>query len=611
MTTALVNHLWQSTLVAALAWVAALLLGRAHAKSRHAVWLAASVKFLLPVGWLLTFATSARWRPVFAVSSVPFTIAADPRIQFFAPARMPAAVHQPLTAAAGRLAAVMPMVLLSLWAAGAAVMLATWIARWRRVSRVLRASAIETSGPVVDTLRTVEGRFGVRRAITLATPPSGALEPGVWGVIRPTLVWPEAIGDHLNAEQVEAIVAHEVMHVKRADNLAAMLHMAVQTLFWFHPMVWWIGARLVDERERACDEAVIEAGSRRETYAESILTTCRLYVASPIVSFSGVTGADLRKRIEHIMTNDAVRSLSAWRRCLLAAVGVAAIVIPAVVGVRVQSVLAQPLTTALTAAFDVTSVKPNNSGSGMISMTPAANGGFQATNVTVGFMIRTAYGLQDSQIVGGPSWLFDDRFDIVGSGTAPGKDGTPLEKFKALLADRFHLAMHVEQRELPIYALVMAKSDGKPGENLKPAAVDCVLEAAAARGRGPAAAPAPPAPGQAPRCGVGLGLGMLAMGGQPMANIARQLSRIVGRIVVDRTNLQGAYDMTLTYAPDPGLGARGDLPPQLNGAPPSGAITDRPNIFSAIQEQLGLKLESTRGPVDVLVIDRLDKPTSD
>ncbi|HXD75072.1 MAG TPA: M56 family metallopeptidase [Vicinamibacterales bacterium] len=606
MTAALVNHLWQSTLAAALAWVAALVLSRARAKSRHAVWLAASLKFLLPIGPLLTFATAARWRPVLAVSSVPFALAADPRIQFLAPAPIRAAVHQPLDAAAGRFAGAMPMALLSLWIAGAVVMLATWIVRRRRVSRLIRASAVAHSGSIVDTLRTLERRFGVRRPIRLAMSPAGALEPGVWGVVNPTLVWPERIGDHLTPEQVEAIVAHEVMHVKRADNLAAMLHMAVQTLFWFHPMVWWIGTRLVDERERACDEAVLAAGSRPEAYAESILTTCRLYLASPIASFSGVTGADLRKRIERIMTNDAVRSLSLWRRCLLATVGVAAIVIPAIVGVRVQSVLAQQFTTPPTAAFDVTSVKPNNSGSGLISMMPAANGGFQAINVTLGFMIRTSYRVQDNQIVGGPSWIFADRFDVLGTGTAPGKDGMPLEKFKSLLADRFHLAMHVEQRELPIYALVTATRDGKPGEHLKPAAVDCAAEAAAARGRGPAA---PPAPGQTPRCGVGLGPGSFTMGGQPMSTVAMQLSRVVGRIVVDKTNLPGGYDLTLTYQPDPGLVGRGDLPPLLNGAAPS--FPDRPSIFVALQEQLGLKLESTKGPVDVLVIDRAEKPTSD
>ncbi len=602
---ALINHLWQSSLVAALAWPASLVLGRTRAKLRYAVWLTASLKFLLPFGTLLAFATPARWRPVLAVSSVPFTLAVDPRIQPFTPAAVRVAVHQPLSAAPAPFLDALPALLPVVWAIGALAILAIWATQWLRMSRVMRASAPETSGAFLDTLRRLVCRLHVRRSISVVSSPDASLEPGLWGVIRPTLVWPARISDHLSEEQIEAVLAHEIMHAERRDNLTAVLHMAVQALFWFHPMVWWIGARLIDERERACDEAVLSAGSRPEAYAESLLATCRLCLASPTAAFSGVTGADLKKRIERIMANDAPRSLSTWRRCLLSATAVAAVVIPAVVGVRVQSVLAQQIATTSDAAFDVTSVKPNNSGSGMISMMPAANGGFQATNVTLGFMIRTAYRLQDNQIVGGPSWLFEDRFDIVGTGTAPGKPGPPFEKFKSLLSDRFHLVTHVEQRELPMYALVRANRDGKLGANLTPSAVDCAAGAGAARGRGPV----PPTPGEAPRCGVGLGPGSLAMGGQPMTAVAAQLSRLVGRIVVDKTGLSGEYNLTLTYAPDPGLLGRGDLPPLVNGAPPS--FPDRPSIFAAVEEQLGLKLESTKGPVDVLVIDKAEKPTQD
>ena len=101
------------------------------------------------------------------------------------------------------------------------------------------------------------------------------------------------------------MLAHELCHLRRGDNLAALFHLVVQTVFWFHPLVWWIGARLITERERACDEEVIRHGSERETYAESILKTCQFFVESPIACVSGVTGSDLKKRIEAIMTNDA------------------------------------------------------------------------------------------------------------------------------------------------------------------------------------------------------------------------------------------------------------------------------------------------------------------
>jgi uncharacterized protein (TIGR03435 family) len=440
----------------------------------------------------------------------------------------------------------------------------------------------------------------------------GSLEPGIFGIRRPTLVWPARIEQHLSAEQIEAIVAHEVTHVRRGDNLAAALHMCVQAVFWFHPAVWWIGARLVDERERACDEAVVGAGNHPQTYAESILRTCQFYAASPLSCIAGVTGSELKKRIERIMTNDARVTLTVWKKCLLAAAACAALVVPALaqsVGV-VNGAPPSPQPSTGSAAFDVTSVKPNNAGSGMIRMMPAANGGFQAENVTVGMLIRIVNQLQDNQIAGGPKWLFEDRFDIVGTGAAPGKDGPPLEKMKALLADRFKLVTHMEKREQSMFALVLARRDGRLGEKMTPSTTDCTPTAAGpgGRGRGPQA---PPAPGERPRCGFTIGPGRLMVGGQTPAAFAQTLSRFVGGIVVDRTNLTGTYDIDLSYAPDPGINAFGrDLPAQPGGAPPV-ASGDAPSIFAALQEQLGLKLEATKGQVDVLVIDSAEKPTQD
>ena len=122
----------------------------------------------------------------------------------------------------------------------------------------------------------------------------GLVEPGVFGVFRPILLLPEGIGARLNEPQLEAILAHELCHVRRRDNLTATIHMAVQAVFWFHPLVWWLGARLVDERERACDEEVLRLGNRPQVYAAGILNICKLYVESPLACVSGVTGADLK-----------------------------------------------------------------------------------------------------------------------------------------------------------------------------------------------------------------------------------------------------------------------------------------------------------------------------
>jgi bla regulator protein blaR1 len=402
-------------------------------------------------------------------------------------------------------------------------------------------------------------------------------------------------------------VAHEVVHVRRLDNLTAVVHLCAQAAFWFHPMVWWIGARLVDERERACDEAVLDAGSARASYAEGILRICRLLTESPLPCIAGVTGADLKKRIERIMLDDIRSGLRAWKKGLLAAAGCISVAVPFVVGLTtVRPLLAQQPST--NAAFDVTSVKPNNEGSGRVFMLPAANGGWQATNVTLGQLVRLAFQLQDNQLVGGPKWLFEDRFDVKGTGTAPGRDGPLFDKLKAMLADRFKLVTHVETREQSIYQLVLARRDGKLGEKITPSTTDCTPTGPSGRGRGQAP---PPVPGERPKCGFMIGPGRIMVGGQTMTSFATTLSRFAGGIVVDRTGLSGTYDVELSYAPDPGISPTGrDLPPQPGGPPPA-VNSDAPSIFSAVQEQLGLKLDSTKGPVDVLVIDSAEHPTQD
>jgi bla regulator protein BlaR1 len=611
MIASLANHLWQSTLVAVVAWLVTIALRRDRAAVRYGVWLVASLKFLVPFAALTSLGTRVGWRPIVAASSsLPYNAALDAVGQPFSQPVVRAAARQSVAPfAASAISGTWTGVLVGAWILGVIALLAIWIVRWRRVRAVVRSSTRIESGPLFDTVRTLERAAGLRRIAIVSS--DSSLEPGVFGILRPTLVWPARMHEHLSGEQVEAIIAHEVMHVRRRDNLAATLHMCVQAALWFHPLVWWIGARLVDERERACDEAVVRSGREPETYAEGILKTCQFYIESPLTCVAGVTGSDLKKRIEQIMKNDARSALNAWKKCLLAATASAALIVPLIIGVlNVRPLLALGQTAqAGTAAFDVTSVKPNNSGSGRVMMLPAANGGWQASNVTLGMLVRLAFQLQDNQIAGGPKWLFDDRFDVMGTGVAPGKDGPLFEKLKSMLVNRFHLVTHVEKRDLPVYELVLARRDGKLGEKLTRSDCPETPPAAGARGRG---AQPPPSPGERPRCGTfQIGPGSVTLGGVTMSGVAANLSRLVGRIVVDKTDLKGTYDVSLAYAPDPGINPAGrDLPP--GGPPPAApAASDAPSIFAALQEQLGLKLESTTGPVEVLVIDSAEKPTQD
>lgn len=271
-------------------------------------------------------------------------------------------------------------------------------------------------------------------------------------------------------------------------------------------------------------------------------------------------------------------------------------------------------------AFEVASIKPNTSGDGRVMMQNQP-GRYIATNVSLRLLIRNAYQLQDFQITGGPGWVSSDRFDINAkvpdefrgmAPPAPGSGPSPLgPMIRALLAERFKLVVHNETKDAPIYALVLARSDGKLGPALKKSETDCAATfgAGPGRGRGPMPPPGPPQPGESIPCGIRIGPGNLLMGGSPLSQFANSLGNFTGRIVLDRTGLTGDYDINLTWTPDQMAQRPPGAPdPLINGAAvdPNG-----PSLFTAVQEQLGLKLDSQRGSVDVLVIDRAEKPVEE
>ncbi len=262
------------------------------------------------------------------------------------------------------------------------------------------------------------------------------------------------------------------------------------------------------------------------------------------------------------------------------------------------------------ATFEVATVKANKSGdtNGMLRQQPG--GRMTASNMPLRPMITFAYQLAAFQLVGGPGWLATDRYDIVAklegdpreqAPPVPGTAPAPMQiALRGLLAERFKLKVHRETREMDIYALVMAKPGGNPGPELKRSTADCAAIADAARRGG--SPPGPPKPGD-PFCGIFGGPGRLRFGGLPASQLAQAFSGPSGRMVVDRTGLTGSWDFELNFAAE-GRGGPGG---------PDAPATDSnaPSFFTAIQEQLGLKLESTRGPVEVLVIESIEKPADD
>jgi beta-lactamase regulating signal transducer with metallopeptidase domain len=290
---AILDHLWQSTLLAAAVAIMALAFRKAPASVRYGLWLTASVKFLVPfaaLGALGRLLAPAVRPPVEAAPDVAFVALA---VQPFSPAELTTPpVHTALPVAHAAIAAHASapldpaLVVLGVWALGAVVVLIIWMVRWAKIRPLLRrATPLALAAPMP----------------VLATPTM--LEPGLVGLWRPVLLVPETLFDHLDRPGIEALVAHETCHFRRRDNLTAAVHMLVEALFWFHPMVWWIGGRLVEERERACDEAVVRAGHDPAVYAESLLECCRLFLQSPLRCVAGASGSNLSRRVETIMTS--------------------------------------------------------------------------------------------------------------------------------------------------------------------------------------------------------------------------------------------------------------------------------------------------------------------
>lgn len=300
---ALLDHLWQSTIFVLGVYLVTLALRRNRAAVRYGLWFAASVKFLLPFSLLIALASAVILPLTAPLITSPNAYVAQEAVQPFAvivPQIMP-----PMAGGSNWM-----VILAVLWAAGLAVIAGLWLFYSWQLGRTL-ASAADTS---------------------LAAPlpvkfSSSLLEPGLVGLWRPVLLLPEEIAARLSPAEMTAVMAHELCHYRRRDNLTAAIHMGVVALFWFYPLVWWIGARLIEERERACDEAVVASGNNPNDYAAGIFKVCQFYRPSPLPCAAGISGTDLRKRVQAIIAGCRTLRLNPARKVLL--IGSAATVLAA------------------------------------------------------------------------------------------------------------------------------------------------------------------------------------------------------------------------------------------------------------------------------------------
>jgi bla regulator protein blaR1 len=586
------NHLWQSSLFAVLAGLVALFLRKNRARVRYGLWLAASLKFLIPFALLIFLGNHLSWSRSSATSGTSLYIAMRDISQPFDQTTTPLNVQPVSATVTASLRHFLPAVLAATWLCGFLMVLFVWCLRWRRISTMIHEAAPLTAGREVKALRRLEHIVGTQNPLEVRLL-NTSLEPGIVGIARPVLLWPEGISERLEDSHLDAIFAHELSHVLRRDNLAATAHMLVEALVWFHPLVWWLGARLVEERERACDEAVLERGSDRKTYAESILRICEFCVGSPLTCVSGVTGADLKKRIVHIMTEGMTRKLDFSKKLLLSAAGLLAVAAPVVIGLLHATPTGAQLqaqdTVGPALAFAEVSISPSKSGTTVPTLGHGPQPGFADKNVTLRTLIRVAYGVQDSQILEGPRWLNSERYDIAAKLDESAAD--ELQKLsreqrivenkrmlQGLLADRFKLALHHETRELPIYALVIAENGPKVAETTAAASNSANTSPAIPTGF-------PIVKGH----GIGMGDGRLTARGASISFLADILSRQPGvsRTVVDETKLTGNYDFTLEWSAD----------------------GNAESIRTAVQDQLGLQLEPKTAPLEVLVIDHAEEPS--
>ncbi|HEX8188010.1 MAG TPA: M56 family metallopeptidase, partial [Pyrinomonadaceae bacterium] len=328
---AVANHTWQATLFAAAVLCATLLLRRgAPARVRFALWLAAAAKFALPAALFALLGGALDARSILSTpdAAAPLVL----RIAEPVPTRSNAA-GRPVPASGARGHAEIFCLLTLAWASGAGLLFAVWLVRRREFVRSVRAGEESWSGREFEALGRARARLGLGREVLLVLSDAGT-GPGVWRTRRPVLVLPRRVAARLGDEELGTVLLHELAHVERRDNLWGNFQTALGCVFWFNPAVWLVGRRLLAERERACDERVLEAGGAAEAYAAGILKVVRLCSGWRVAGVSGAaSGSNLRRRIEMIMRGEVgAPRVRAWHRAVVSGAAAAALLLTAGAG---------------------------------------------------------------------------------------------------------------------------------------------------------------------------------------------------------------------------------------------------------------------------------------
>ena len=479
------------------------------------------------------------------------------------------------------------------WLAGAIVFWVRLAGGWVLTAR-MRSMLVRRAPPEwQERFRKLGAQIGISRPVRLLV--SALVQvPTVVGWLRPMVLVPVGALGGLPAEHLEALLLHELAHIRRHDYLINILQGVAESLLFYHPAVWWVSGHIRGERELCCDDLAVSIGGDALTYARA-LAQLESYRPAHLSAAIAANGGSLPDRI--------ARLLGQSRPVIRTGLGpdvatVAGLLVVAAYGLFGQS--ADP------PRFAVVSIKRNPSRE-QLSMAVPMGVGFRpggrlvAGNAPLTMLIQRAYSVQGFQVVGGPVWINTDGYDIEAKPESNTDQKRMWQMLQTLLADRFKLAIHRETRNLPVYDLQAVRSGPRLPAPESGACAEVLT--------------GPPEPRQqrpAPPCGPGLlksGTGLTMEGiSVSMPAFAKMLSTLLGREVIDKSGFTGRFALHLEFAIDDALAGL----PNPVGPDASDQLADptaRPSIRTALQEQLGLRLQASTGPVDVLVIDHVERPT--
>ena len=488
------------------------------------------------------------------------------------------------------------------WLAGAAAfwvrLAGGWVVAARMRSMLVRRAPPEWQ----DALKKLGAQICLSRPVPLLV--SALVQvPTVVGWLRPVVLVPVGLLGGVPAEYLEALLLHELAHIRRHDYLVNMLQSVAEALLFYHPAVWWVSGHIRAERELCCDDVAVSASGNALTYARALahLESCRPARLSAVLAANGGSLADRIARL-----------LGKSRPAVRTGLGPVVVMIAVLLTTAVYGLFGQSGTHP---TFEVATIKPSappqdpaHSPRG-VGYRPG--GRIIATNAPLRLLIRFAYAvhdsqghslpLKDSQVLGGPAWIDSEAYDIEAKPESNTDPSQAWLMMQTLLADRFRLTLGRETRNLPVYYLTTKKS----GLKLPPPKdTECI---SFPPGTTPQYVPGKSDCGYAP---LFLSSSALRMEGRKlhMADLVRELSRALGEPVLDKTGFTGEFDIDLNYTDDDvmkSLGSAATDDANGNGSPAGPNLS---MVFAAI-DQLGLKLQPAKGPVEVLVVDHAERPT--